>query len=133
MGVTCTLLTNIFTVGRYWDFKQDDVFGIIHQKGTSPPPPTPSPPQPPFFHQNIVTDLYSSADSVLDLRAGSRWFDPKVRPKFFPRIDDSHSDKIHSPLTAFDYLDNVYVGKQPVAWRKYCAEYWLKRTPGKHG
>ena len=23
------------------------------------------------------------------------------------------------------YFDNVYVRKQPVAWKEYCAEYWL--------
>ena len=22
-------------------------------------------------------------------------------------------------------FDNSYAGKQPVAWREYCAEYWL--------
>ena len=33
---------------------------------------------------------------------------------------------IHSSLTAVRCLDNGYVGKQPVAWKEYCAEYWLK-------
>ena len=28
-----------------------------------------------------------------------------------------------SPLSVC--FDNGYVGKQPVAWREYCAEYWL--------
>ena len=23
-------------------------------------------------------------------------------------------------------FDNNYVGKQPVAWKEYCVEYWLK-------
>ena len=23
-------------------------------------------------------------------------------------------------------FDNVYVGKQPVGWKEYCEEYWLK-------
>ena len=54
-------------------------------------------------------------------------------PMFFPRIDDSHCDRIHASLTALRCFDNGYVGKQPVAWKKYCAEYWLKKTPGKHG
>ena len=30
---------------------------------------------------------------------------------------------IHSSLTAVFCFDNV--GKQPVAWKGYCAEYWL--------
>ena len=47
-------------------------------------------------------------------------------PIFFPRIDDSHSDRIHSSLTAVCCFDNGYVGKQTVAWKEYCAEYWLK-------
>ena len=46
--------------------------------------------------------------------------------KFFPRIDDSHCDRIHSSLTAVRCFDNGYVGQQPVARKEYCAEYWLK-------
>ena len=42
------------------------------------------------------------------------------------RIDDSHCDRIHSSLTAVRCFDNGYVGKQPVAWKEYCAECWLK-------
>ena len=48
-----------------------------------------------------------------------------ARPIFFPRTDDSHCNRIHFPLTAVLCLDG-YVGKQPVAWKKYCGEYWLK-------
>ena len=43
----------------------------------------------------------------------------------FP-IDDSHCDKIPSSLTAVHCFDDGYVEKQPVAWKEYCAEYWLK-------
>ena len=35
-------------------------------------------------------------------------------------------DKIHPSPTAVDCFDNGYVGKQPVAWKEHCAEYWLK-------
>ena len=45
---------------------------------------------------------------------------------FFPRIDDSHCNRIHSSLTAVHCFDNGYVRKQPVAWKEYCAEYWFK-------
>ena len=31
-----------------------------------------------------------------------------------------------SSLTAVRCFDNGYVGKQPVARKEYCAEYWLK-------
>ena len=47
-------------------------------------------------------------------------------PIFFPRIDDSHCDRIHSSLTAVCCYDNGYVGKQPVAQKEYFAEYWSK-------
>ena len=45
---------------------------------------------------------------------------------FFSRIDNSHCNRIYSSLTAVDCFDNGYAGKQPVAWKEYCAEYWLK-------
>ena len=32
----------------------------------------------------------------------------------------------HSSLTAVRCFDNGYAGKQPVAWKEYCLEYWLK-------
>ena len=51
---------------------------------------------------------------------------PPARAILFPRIDDSHCDRIHSSLTAVRCFDNGFVGKQPVAWKEYCAEYWLK-------
>ena len=45
---------------------------------------------------------------------------------FFPRIDDGHCNRIHSSLSAVHCFKNGYVRKQPVAWKEYCAEYWLK-------
>ena len=56
------------------------------------------------------------------MRTEVRWFDPRL----FPRIDDSHCDRIHSFLTAVRCFDSGHVGKQLVAWKEYCAEYWLK-------
>ena len=44
-------------------------------------------------------------------------------PTFFPRIDDSHCNRIHSFLTAVHCFEN---GKQPMAWQEYCVECWLK-------
>ena len=52
-----------------------------------------------------------------------------ARPIFFPRIDDSHCDRIHSSLTCVCCLDKGYVRKQPVARNEYWAEYWLKELP----
>ena len=42
----------------------------------------------------------SPFSSVQGLRTGGRWFESPARPIFFPRIDDSHCDRIHSSLTA---------------------------------
>ena len=45
-------------------------------------------------------------------------------PQLFKK--PSISNRIHSSLTAVCCFDNSYVGKQPVACKEYCAEYWLK-------
>ena len=42
-------------------------------------------------------------------------------------IDDSHYNRIHSSLTTVRCFDSGYVGKHPVAWKEYCAEYWFKK------
>ena len=46
--------------------------------------------------------------------------------QFCLRIDDRQCDRIHSSLTAVRCFHNGYVGKKPVAWKEYCAKYWLK-------
>ena len=76
------------------------------------------------FGIELSAEPHSSVCSVADLGTGGYWFNP--RPKFFPRIDDRHCDRIHSFLTAIGCFDNGYVGKQPVAWKEYCVKYWLK-------
>ena len=50
---------------------------------------------------------------------GGRWFDP--------RLDQcSFRGWMIVIVTAVHCFDNGYVGKQPVAWKEYRAEYWLK-------
>ena len=49
-----------------------------------------------------------------------------TRPISFLRIDDGHCNRFHSSLTDGSSFYNGYVGKQPVAWKEYCAECWLK-------
>ena len=59
-----------------------------------------------------------------------------ARPIFFPGINDRHCDRIDSSLTTLHCFDSGYVGKQPVAWKEYCAEYWLtlsQTSPGFYG
>ena len=67
-----------------------------------------------------------SVDGVPDSRTGDRWFERQARPNFFLRIDGSHCDGIHSSFTAVHFFNDGHVGKQPAAWKEYCAEYWLK-------
>ena len=68
----------------------------------------------------------SPIGSVSYFRTGGRWFDSRLGQYAFPMIDDCHCDRIHSSLNAVRSFDNSYVGKQPVAWKGCCAEYWLK-------
>ena len=62
---------------------------------------------------------HSLVGRVQDLRTGGSWFDLRARPIFFPRI--------YSSFTAVHYFDDGYMGKHPVAWKEYCADYWLKQ------
>ena len=66
---------------------------------------------------------HSLVGHVQSLRTGGRWFDPRALPVFFPKIGVSLFDKIHSSLTAVHCFGKGYFGKQPVAWKEYCAEY----------
>ena len=68
----------------------------------------------PFFHN---TSALGNRGSLVTSPA---------RPKFFPRIDNSHCETIHSCLTPVCCFDNGYVGKQQVALKEYSAEHWLK-------
>ena len=67
-----------------------------------------------------------SVGSIQDFKKGGRWFEPPARLILFPRIDDNRCDRIHSSLIAVHCFADGYVGKQPVAWEEYCAEYCLK-------
>ena len=60
-------------------------------------------------------------------------FDGLPSPEVCRMIDDIYCDRIHYSLNAVRCFDNGCVEKQPVAWKEYCVEYWLKKTPGKHG
>ena len=46
-------------------------------------------------------------------------------PIFFPRIDDCHCNRIQTSFTAVFCFDSS-LRKQPVAWKEFCAEHWLK-------
>ena len=56
---------------------------------------------------------------------GFAQFDPQLGQYSFQRLMIVIATSI-IPLTAVQCFDNGYVGKQPVALKEYCAEYWLK-------
>ena len=56
---------------------------------------------------------------------------PPAWPIFCPRIDDSHSNRIHSSLTAVGCFDNGYVGKAAGGLERILCGVLVKGTPGK--
>ena len=57
---------------------------------------------------------------------GGRWFDPRLGQYSFQGLMIVIANRIRSSLTAVCRFYNGYVGEQPVPWKEYCAEYWLK-------
>ena len=66
----------------------------------------------------------TSVSSVQDLRTGGHWFETPAQPIFSFRNDEGYCNRIYSYLTTVHCFDDGYVGKQPVAWKEYCTEYW---------
>ena len=54
-------------------------------------------------------------------------------PMLFPRVDDSHCDRIHTSLTAVCCLENGYVWKAASGLERIMCVVLVKRSPGKHG
>ena len=69
------------------------------------------------YDQFYNAEPYSSVGIFADLRTGGRRFDPRL---------DHYSFRGLMIVFFFFFFDNGYVGKQLVAWTKYCAEHWLK-------
>ena len=61
----------------------------------------------------VVAEPHSSVGSIQDLRTGGRWFSPGAQSIFFPRIDNSHCDRIHSSSNTVYCFDDGYVGNKP--------------------
>ena len=76
---------------------------------------------------------HSSVDSVQDFRTGGRWFDPRARPIFFPRINGSHCDRIYYFLTFVHCFGNVYVGKAASGFERILCRVLVKGILGKYG
>ena len=70
----------------------------------------------------------SSASGIQDLWTGGRWFNPWLGQYSFwglMRVIAAGFIPL-SPLPLFHWWLSSYVGKRPVAWKEYCAEFWLK-------
>ena len=66
----------------------------------------------------------SSVGSVADLGTGGLRFDPRLGRYSFRGLMTLIATGF-IPLSVCSF-DSDYVGKQRVAWKEYCAEYWLK-------
>ena len=79
-----------------------------------------------FHHHHKLAKPHNSVSSIVDLKTGGRWFDPHLGLYSFGGLMLIITTGFIplSPLSVV--FDNGYVGKQPVAWKEYCAEYWLK-------
>ena len=76
------------------------------------------------FSLSSLAEPHSSVGSVADLRTGGRWFHPRLGQYSFRGL-------IIVTATGFIPLSPLSVvstttGKQQVACKEYCAEYWLK-------
>ena len=65
-----------------------------------------------------MSKLHSSVGSIQDFKTGGGWSDPPVQPIFLRSIDDSHSNRIHSFLTALH-------SSMMVMWEN---SYWLGKN-----
>ena len=70
--------------------------------------------------------LHSSGGSIADLKTGGCWFDPRLGQYSFQGLIIVIATGISPLITAVFCFDIGYVGKKPVAWKEYCADYWLK-------
>ena len=72
----------------------------------------------------ILAEPLSSVGRVADLRTGGGWSDPRFGQYFFRGL-------MIVIATGFIFLSPLSIvstmGKQPVAWKEYCAEYCLKK------
>ena len=57
---------------------------------------------------------------IQDLRTGGGWFDPLLVQYSFIGLATGFIS------LAVNCFDNGVVRKQPLAWKEYCTEHWLK-------
>ena len=73
-----------------------------------------------------MTSPSSSVGTVEDLRTGRRWFDSLAGPIFYPRINNTHGDRIHSYLSPVSIVSSM-VMLESIQWLgKNIVHRWLK-------
>ena len=60
------------------------------------------------------------------LKTGGHWFDPWLGQYSFRGLMIVIATGFVPLSTTVCCFNNGYVGKQPVPWKEYCMEYWLK-------
>ena len=65
-----------------------------------------------------VPGYLGAVGSVQELIIGGRWFGPRHGQYSFQGL---------MIVTSVHCVDDGYVGKQPVAWKEYYAEYWYTK------
>ena len=77
---------------------------------------------------NLVAEPHGSVGSVVDLRTGGRWPDSQLGQYSFQGLMIVIATGFIPLSPLVRCFDNSYLGKQPVVWKDYCAEYWLKEV-----
>ena len=74
----------------------------------------------------LTTETHSSDGSVADLRTGGRWFDLQLDQYSFRGLMKVIATRF-IPLSLLSVASTMFMWKkQPVDWKEYCAEFWLK-------
>ena len=84
-----------------------------------------------FTFKNHAAEPLCSVGSVADLRTGGRWFDPGLEKYSFRGLMIVIATGF-IPLSPLSVVSTIVMWerKQPVAWKEYCAKYWLKEFQG---
>ena len=76
----------------------------------------------------MVTDVLVQVENIVGVKEKILLISSidNPAPMFFPRIDDSHYDRIHPSWTTVYCFHDGYERKQPVAWIEYNEKYLSK-------
>ena len=79
-----------------------------------------------LFGKGLMPSPHSSVGTwcIADLRTEGRWFEARLCQYSFQELIIVITTGF-IPLSLLSVVNNRYMRKQPVAWKPYCAEYWL--------